>query len=169
MEIRFLFFSFFIFFLLSCEENDSFYFDSVNGSDQNPGSKELPFRSIEKINDINLKNNSHIYLSNGSLFKGSIKLLNKRNIMITNYNEEEGELLILFGVGDTQYFSTEIRKENSNNNYKIYPSSYSSLSIINSISNMISSSIPNTRWNRIFNMDIFISSYYKKSNILSIR
>ena len=91
MEIRFLFFSFFIFFLLSCEENDSFYFDSVNGSDQNPGSKELPFRSIEKINDINLKNNSHIYLSNGSLFKGSIKLLNKRNIMITNYNEEEYE------------------------------------------------------------------------------
>ena len=91
MEIRFLFFSFFIFFLLSCEENDSFYFDSVNGSDQNPGSKELPFRSIEKINDINLKNNSHIYLSNGSLFKGSINLLNKRNIMITNYNEEEYE------------------------------------------------------------------------------
>ena len=91
MEIRFLFFSFFIFFLLSCEENDSFYFDSINGSDQNPGSKELPFRSIKKINDINLKNNSHIYLSNGSLFKGSINLLNKRNIMITNYNEEEYE------------------------------------------------------------------------------
>ena len=47
MEIRFLFFSFFFhFFLLSCEENDSFYFDSINGNDQNPGSKELPFRSI---------------------------------------------------------------------------------------------------------------------------
>ena len=91
MEIRFLFFSFFIFFLLSCEENDSFYFDSINGNDQNPGSKELPFRSIKKINDIDLKNNSHIYLSNGSLFKGSINLLNKRNIMITNYNEEEYE------------------------------------------------------------------------------
>ncbi len=91
MEIRFLFFSFFIFFLLSCEENDSFYFDSINGNDQNPGSKELPFRSLEKINDINLKNNSHIYLSNGSLFKGSINLLNKRNIVITNYNKEKYE------------------------------------------------------------------------------
>ena len=53
MGTRFFIFCLIIF-LAGCQVNNKYYFDSVNGSDQNPGSKELPFRSIEKINDINL-------------------------------------------------------------------------------------------------------------------
>jgi|TARA_B100001093_G_scaffold226699_1_gene217249 hypothetical protein len=88
MEIRNLLFASLFLLLISCEENNNFYFDSVNGNDQNPGTINLPFKSIEKIKDVKLKSNSNIYLSNGSFFKGSINLLNKKNILITNYNNE---------------------------------------------------------------------------------
>ena len=38
-------------FFLSCEKNNQFFVDSINGNDNNSGSKNEPFYSLEKIND----------------------------------------------------------------------------------------------------------------------
>eukprot|EP01084_Bolivina_argentea_P205610 351213_1 len=54
--------------------------------------------------------------------------INPSNISIilngTNYNSAEGDLLIVFSSANNQYFSVVIRNEDSNNNYKVYPSPY---------------------------------------------
>ena len=72
-------------FFLSCEKNNQFFVDSINGNDNNSGSKNEPFYSLEKINDTKLTDGSSIFLANGSMFKGSINLINNKNITITNY------------------------------------------------------------------------------------
>ena len=59
--------------------------DRINGNDNNSGSKNEPFYSLEKINDTKLTDGSSIFLANGSMFKGSINLINNKNITITNY------------------------------------------------------------------------------------
>ena len=72
-------------FFLSCEKNNQFFIDSINGNDNNSGSKNKPFYSLKKINDTKLTDGSSIFLANGSMFKGSINLINNKNITITNY------------------------------------------------------------------------------------
>ena len=72
-------------FFLSCEKNNQFFIDSINGNDNNSGSKNEPFYSLEKINDTKLTDGSSIFLANGSMFKGTINLINNKNITITNY------------------------------------------------------------------------------------
>lgn len=72
-------------FFLSCEKNNQFFVDSINGNDNNSGSKNEPFYSLEKINDTKLTDGSSIFLANGSMFKGSINLINNKDITITNY------------------------------------------------------------------------------------
>ena len=72
-------------FFLSCEKNNQFFVDSINGNDNNSGSKNEPFYSLEKINDTKLNDGSSIFLANGSMFKGSINLINNKDITITNY------------------------------------------------------------------------------------
>ena len=72
-------------FFLSCEKNNQFFIDSINGNDNNSGSKNEPFYSLEKINDTKLTDGSSIFLANGSMFKGSINLINNKDITITNY------------------------------------------------------------------------------------
>ena len=72
-------------FFLSCEKNNQFFVDSINGNDNNSGSKNEPFYSLEKINDTKLTDGSSIFLANGSMFKGSINLINYKDITITNY------------------------------------------------------------------------------------
>ncbi len=72
-------------FFLSCEKNNQFFIDSINGNDNNSGSKNKPFYSLKKINDTKLTDGSSIFLANGSVFKESINLINNKNITITNY------------------------------------------------------------------------------------
>ena len=72
-------------FFLSCEKNNQFFIDSINGNDNNSGSKNEPFYSLEKINDTKLTDGSSIFLANGSMFKGSINIINNKDITITNY------------------------------------------------------------------------------------
>ena len=72
-------------FFLSCEKNNQLFVDSINGNDNNSGSKNEPFYSLEKINDTKLTDGSSIFLANGSMFKGSINLINNKDITITNY------------------------------------------------------------------------------------
>ena len=54
-------------FFLSCEKNNQFFVDSINGNDNNSGSKNEPFYSLEKINDTKLTDGSSIFLANGSM------------------------------------------------------------------------------------------------------
>lgn len=68
----------------------TYYFDSVNGSDLNQGiSSEKPFRTLNKINEIDFNSGDSILLSNGSYFSGNIKLIDKNDIHISNYNNQE--------------------------------------------------------------------------------
>ena len=72
-------------FFLSCEKNNQFFVDSINGNDNNSGSKNEPFYSLEKINDTKLtemipanlafdERNAE-YLDFGILFGFLLKLL----------------------------------------------------------------------------------------------
>jgi hypothetical protein len=68
----------------------TYYFDSVNGSDLNQGiSSEKPFGTLNKINEIDFNSGDSILLSNGSYFNGNIKLIDKNDIHISNYNNQE--------------------------------------------------------------------------------
>ena len=68
----------------------TYYFDSVYGSDLNQGiSSEKPFRTLNKINEIDFNSGDSILLSNGSYFSGNIKLVDKNDIHISNYNNQE--------------------------------------------------------------------------------
>ena len=90
MGTRFFIFCLIIF-LAGCQVNNKYYFDSVNGNDNNSGTINLPFKSIKKLNQIDLKNESEIYLANGSVFNGSIELNNKKNIVISSYKNNSSE------------------------------------------------------------------------------
>ena len=85
-------FSLLLFFISSQNSaiSATYYFDSVNGSDLNQGiSSEKPFRTLNKINEIDFNSGDSILLSNGSYFSGNIKLIDKNDIQISNYNNQE--------------------------------------------------------------------------------
>ena len=85
-------FSLLLFFISSQNSaiSATYYFDSVNGSDFNQGiSSEKPFRTLNKINEIDFNSGDSILLSNGSYFSGNIKLIDKNDIHISNYNNQE--------------------------------------------------------------------------------
>tara|TARA_B100000242_G_scaffold294353_1_gene276689 strand:- start:5394 stop:7016 length:1623 start_codon:yes stop_codon:yes gene_type:complete len=90
MGTRFFIFCLIIF-LAGCQVNNKYYFDSVNGDNNNSGSINSPFKSFKKLNQIDLKNEIEIYLANGSVFNGSIELNNKKNIVITSYKNNYSE------------------------------------------------------------------------------
>ncbi|MGE5437128.1 MAG: right-handed parallel beta-helix repeat-containing protein [Syntrophothermus sp.] len=59
----------------------SYYFDSRYGSDNNNGlTKNSPFLSISKLNNINLKPGDFVYLKKGSKFFGAIEIKNSGTI-----------------------------------------------------------------------------------------
>ncbi|MBT5012434.1 MAG: hypothetical protein HON00_05460, partial [Flavobacteriaceae bacterium] len=86
MKLRFLLLSIFI--TLSCSsKSDSYYFDSDIGSDSNHGTSiESPFKTLKKLKTIFLNSGDSIFLSNGSYFKGNIKIISLDKIYISNYN-----------------------------------------------------------------------------------
>ena len=55
MGTRFFIFCLIIF-LAGCQVNNKYYFDSVNGNDNNSGTINSPFKSLKKLNQIDLKN-----------------------------------------------------------------------------------------------------------------
>jgi len=81
---------FFIILLICCENSTSsvsYYFDSLNGSDLNDGIIiNNPFKSLKKLETIVLSKGDRIFLSNGSNFKGNIKIMGLNDISISNYN-----------------------------------------------------------------------------------
>lgn len=90
-------------FFISCTNNSdsvSYYFDSGNGSDLNEGNTiDKPFKTLKKIKEIELKVGDSILLSNGSSFIGNIKLINKNDIHISNYNNKNNNNPIIDSKG----------------------------------------------------------------------
>ena len=98
--IRFLFL---IILFVSCEERNnsvSYYFDSNIGIDSNHGTSiESPFKTLKKLETIVLSTSDRIFLSNGSNFKGNIKIIGLNDISISNYNSHIKEIPVIDSKG----------------------------------------------------------------------
>lgn len=60
--------------LISCSTRDPGYFVSNNGDDGNPGTKERPFKTIEKVNSLKLKAGDKVFFKGGDEFTGTLRL-----------------------------------------------------------------------------------------------
>ncbi len=70
------------------EKNDigyNYHFNSISGDNSNLGTKEKPLKSLDYLENINLKEGDKILLANGSTFTNTINLTNKNGIEISNY------------------------------------------------------------------------------------
>ena len=98
--IRFLFL---IILFVSCEKRNnsvSYYFDSNIGIDSNHGTSiESPFKTLKKLETIVLSTSDRIFLSNGSNFKGNIKIIGLNDISISNYNSHIKEIPVIDSKG----------------------------------------------------------------------
>ena len=90
---KFLFFLITLF-CISCnqvqygEKNElgfTYYFNSISGDNSNIGIRDKPLRSLDFLDNINLKEGDKILLANGSTFYNTINLINKNGIEISNY------------------------------------------------------------------------------------
>ncbi len=94
----------FVFLLISlgvfeaCKSHQNAYFVSQTGNDSNPGTKAKPFRTIQKINSIQLKPGDRIFLKGKEFFRGTLSLAingtNDKPVLITSYENENGNAVI---------------------------------------------------------------------------
>jgi hypothetical protein len=67
------------------------YYVSVSGNDTNPGTEEMPFKSLQKINTLVLQPGDALYLKGGETFNGKLSLtLNGTKddtVLLTSYGE----------------------------------------------------------------------------------
>ena len=112
-----------IFIFVSCDSNthSKYYFDSGTKTDfDNDGlSQESPFKSLKKLETINLKQGDSIFLANGSYFEGNIKLINKNKIHLTNYGSKENQLPLINSKGHIAGIYVENSSNISVSNIKI--------------------------------------------------
>ena len=66
----------------------SYYFNSNLGDNNNIGTKEKPFKSLDYLKKIELFYGDKILLSNGSTFLNTIELINENGIEISNYQTD---------------------------------------------------------------------------------
>lgn len=75
------------------EGGASYYIDSADGNDMNDGRTEkTPWRSIDRIDSLELKGGDRILLKNGGVYEGSLVLKNIKadaEILISGYGEGE--------------------------------------------------------------------------------
>lgn len=69
------------------------YFISTDGNDLNPGTKEKPFRTLEKINEIDLDPGKGIYIEGGKTFTGTL-------VLDTNDNGSVNKPVIISSYGN---------------------------------------------------------------------
>ena len=123
MVRNFIFKIFTVFIFVSCDSNthSKYYFDSRIKTDfDNDGlSQESPFKSLKKLETINLKQGDSIFLSNGSYFEGNIKLINKNKIHLTNYGSKENQLPLINSKGHIAGIYVENSSNISVSNIKI--------------------------------------------------
>ena len=82
----------------SCKDQQEAYYISQTGNDSNPGTREKPFRTLQKINSVQLNPGDRIYLKGNELFPGTLSLTingtNDKPILITSYENENGNAVI---------------------------------------------------------------------------
>ena len=98
MNKGFIFFISLLFF--SCnqiqygEKNDigyTYYFNSISGENSNIGTKNNPLKTLDFLDNINLKEGDKILLANGSTFFNTINLIDKNGIEVSNYEVDDNK------------------------------------------------------------------------------
>src|SRR5678809_167054 len=83
---------------IRCADSGNSYYVSQTGSDSNPGTKSKPFKTLQKINSIQLWPGDRIYLKGKELFRGTLSLTvhgtTDKPILITSYENEDGDAVI---------------------------------------------------------------------------
>jgi len=83
---------------ISCTNVSNGYYINQNGDDNNPGTKNKPFRSLKKLNSLQLQPGDKIYLKGGEIFQGTLSLFangtSDKPIVITSYENTNGNALI---------------------------------------------------------------------------
>ena len=63
-----------LFLFVSCKTDIHGYYISNEGSDNNPGTKSRPFKTIEKVNSVQLKAGDKIFFKGDEEYKGTLKI-----------------------------------------------------------------------------------------------
>jgi len=84
--------------LTSCTNSFNSYYVSQTGNDDNTGTKSKPFKTLQKMNSIQLKAGDKIYLKGNERFAGTLSLTITgtvdRPVSITSYENENGNATI---------------------------------------------------------------------------
>lgn len=76
-------------FLQSCSNSSAGYYISSNGDDKNPGTKNKPFKSLQKLNSIVLKPGDKIFIRGNEIFTGTLSLTTQgtaeKPVIISSY------------------------------------------------------------------------------------
>jgi hypothetical protein len=86
--------------LASCKNSQSVYYVSRSGNDNDPGTKEKPFKTLQKINSVKLNPGDKIYLRGGDVFAGTLSLTNngqEDTVIVSSYENEKGNAVIAGG------------------------------------------------------------------------
>lgn len=127
-KFKFTFFHLLIITIIACKSEgasaiadlspQTYYFDAIAGNDNNDGlSPELPFETLDKLNDIQIKSGDRILLANGSTFIGHIPVLGffgEAGLEITNYKPPSSSSQVRPRIDASGYVSG-IYIENSSN------------------------------------------------------
>ena len=74
------------------------YYISQNGNDIDPGTKDRPFKTLQKINSLQLKPGDRVYLKGEEIFPGTLSLRingsRDQPVLITSYENENGNAVI---------------------------------------------------------------------------
>ena len=76
------------------EKNDigyNYYFNSISGENSNIGTKNNPLKTLDFLDNINLKEGDKILLANGSTFFNTINLIDKNGIEVSNYEVDDNK------------------------------------------------------------------------------
>src|SRR6185295_8269795 len=89
---------------MHCTGSVKGYYVSQAGNDSNPGTKAKPFKTLQKLNSIQLKTGDKIYLKGKEIFEGTLSLtlkgVDEKPILITSYENENGNAVINGGNKD---------------------------------------------------------------------
>lgn len=69
-----LIFAVFIMFLIGCSPQSTYYVDSQTGDDSNNGTQKKPFKTVEKVNLLQLLPGNSVLFAGGQTFAGTLKL-----------------------------------------------------------------------------------------------
>ena len=100
----------------SCKSSQNEYFVAADGSENNPGTRTRPFKTLQRINSLKLKPGDRVYLKGNEVFPGTLSLTINgtpdKPIVITTYENVDGNAVIDAGNKDAiilrgSYFQLE--------------------------------------------------------------